>query len=254
MSDYEEWDGVRLRELSPHWAERVIFLEECGSTNDEARRLALGGLGHESLVITERQNSGRGRRGQAWSCPPGESIAASFVVRPTEPFALWGRLSLAAGLAVAEALDHFGLSAEVKWPNDVWVEERKICGILLESDPKFAVIGTGLNVNTQVFPEELAHPATSIALETGEMICREQVLVRMLDRLTFRCRQIGSAFPELLEAWNTRCVLRGRQITLQVNGESRTGLMRGVAPGGELLLETAQGTEKVLHADQIRLT
>ena len=253
-SSDQEWDGAELRAHSEHWAERVIFIEECGSTNDEARKLALGGLAHESLVLTERQTSGRGRRGQAWTCPPGESIAASFIVRPSEPLALWGRLSLAAGLAVAEALDQFGLSAEVKWPNDVWVKERKVCGILLESDPAFAVIGIGLNVNTRDFPEGLVHPATSIALETGGEVSREEVLVAMLDRLSFRTQQIGSSFSELLDSWNTRCVLRGREITLQVNRESRVGVMRGVAPSGELLLETKNGTEKILHADTIRLT
>lgn len=253
MTSEQEWDGEKLREHSSDWAKRVIFLEECGSTNDEARQLALGGLAHESLVLTERQTRGRGRRGQAWTCPPGESIAASFVVRPPEVLALWGRLSLAAGLAVAEALDQFGLSAEVKWPNDVWVKERKICGILLESDPKFAIIGIGLNVNTKDFPKGLAHPATSIALEKGAPVSREHVLIALLERLSFRTRQIGAPFPELLKAWNTRCVLRGRAVSLETNGETRTGMMRGVAPGGELLLETKNGTEKILHADLIRL-
>ena len=254
MTSDREWDGAKIREHSPHWAERVIFLDECGSTNDEARKLALGGLAHESLVLTEKQTSGRGRRGQAWTCPPGESIAASLVLRPAGPIALWGRLSLAAGLAVAETLDQFSLSAEVKWPNDVWVKERKICGILLESDPAFAVIGIGLNVNTQNFPEGLAHPATSIALETGTPVSREEVLVTMLERLSFRTRQIGSAFPELLTAWNTRCVLRSRKITLQINGKTRSGIMRGVSPSGELLLDTETGTDKILHADTIRLS
>lgn len=253
MTSDQEWDGARLRELSPYWADRVIFLDECSSTNDEARKLGIGGLNHESLVLTERQTAGRGRRGQAWTCPPGESIACSFLVRPSETLALWPRLSLAAGLAVAEALDPFGVFAEVKWPNDAWIYEKKVCGILLESDATFAVIGIGLNVNTIEFPENLAHPATSLALEKGEAVSREEVLLSILDRLSVRTRQIGSEFPELLSAWNTRCVLRDKKITLQTNGFSKEGVMAGVSPNGELLLKTEAGIERILHADTIRL-
>lgn len=253
MTTDKEWDGALLRELSSHWADRVIFLEECTSTNDEARRLGKEGLRHESFVLTENQTSGRGRRGQAWTSPPGESVACSFIVRPTEALALWPRLSLAAGLAVAEGLDAFGVSAEVKWPNDVWVKRRKICGILLESDPEFAIIGIGLNTNTIDFSEDLAHPATSLALENEALVIREEVLVSILDRLALRTRQIGSAFSELLQAWNTRCVLRGKMITLQTNGISKNGTMEGVSANGELLLKTQTGVERILHADTIRL-
>lgn len=253
MTSDQEWDGGRLRELSPDWVDRVIFLDECSSTNDEARKLGVEGLNHESLVLTERQTAGRGRRGQAWACPPGESIACSFLVRPSEALALWPRLSLAAGLAVAEALDPFGISAEVKWPNDVWIHQKKVCGILLESDSTFAIIGIGLNVNTIDFPEDLAHPATSIALEKGEQVSREEVLLSILDRLSVRTRQIGASFPELLSAWNTRCVLRDQKITLQTNGLLKNGVMVGVSPNGELLLKTETGIERILHADTIRL-
>ncbi len=248
-----EWDGAKLEALAPSWAQRVIFLEECRSTNDEAREMAANGLAHESLILTEKQTAGRGRRGQAWSCPPGESIACSLVLKPSEKMALWSRFSLAAGLAVAEALDRFGLSAEVKWPNDVWVKGRKICGILVESAQDSVIVGIGLNVNTVTFPEGLAHPATSIALETGQEVAREEVLVAILDEVRFRAGQIGSGFPDLLESWNTRCVLRGKAVRLETNGETKTGVMEGLSPQGELVLLTDKGREKILHADFIRL-
>ncbi|MDE0861569.1 MAG: biotin--[acetyl-CoA-carboxylase] ligase [Akkermansiaceae bacterium] len=253
MTSEKGWDGSRIRALSPEWASKIIFIDECASTNDEARRLAREGLVHGSLVLTERQTAGRGRRGQAWSCPPGESLACSFLLRPEEPMQLWSRFSLVAGLAVAEALDGFGLAAEVKWPNDVWVHERKICGILVESAGDSVVIGIGLNINTLKFPEDLVHPATSIALENGEVAEREAVLVAILDRLRIRSRQIGSSFSELLETWNTRCVLRGKRVTLQTNGTRKTGVIEGLSANGELLLRTAEGLEKILHADTIRL-
>ncbi|MGJ8697600.1 MAG: biotin--[acetyl-CoA-carboxylase] ligase [Verrucomicrobiaceae bacterium] len=249
----EEWDGGRLREVSPEWADRVIFLEECGSTNDEARRLVREGLRGSRVVLTERQTAGRGRRGQPWVCPPGKGLACSWVMFPEEPVAMWSRLSLAAGLAVAEALDAFGIFAGVKWPNDVWVKDRKICGILVESNPPAVVVGMGLNINVDEFPEGLAHPATSLSLETGKKWVREEVLVAILKRLEFRASQIGSQFPELLDAWSTRCVLRGRRVRLEANGLQREGVMEGLSLTGELLLRTEAGVERILHADTIRI-
>lgn len=253
MSPKEEWDGAVLRELSPEWAGRVIFLEECGSTNDEARRLALKGVPDLSVVLTERQTAGRGRRGQAWACPPGEGLAFSLVLRPKEAPALWSRFALAAGLAMAETLDSFGLSAGVKWPNDVWVGGKKICGILVEADSGFVVVGVGLNVNVAEFPEGLAHPATSIFLESGERVSREEVLVCCLKRLELRLEQIGKGFGDLLEEWSTRCVLTGKDVRMDAGGVFKTGRVEGVSAQGELLLRTGAGLERVLQANEIRV-
>jgi len=253
MSPEEEWDGAILRELSSEWAERVIFLPECGSTNDEARRLARKGARDRRVVLTERQTAGRGRRGQAWTCPPGEGLAFSLVVRPREASVLWSRFALAAGLALAEGLDSFGLSAGVKWPNDVWVAGKKICGILVEADTGFVVVGVGLNINVTEFPETLAHPATSLVLEMGKKISREEVLITCLNRLNLRLDQIGAGFGDLLETWSTRCVLTGKDVRLDAGGVLKTGRVEGVSPQGELLLRTGTGLERVLQANVIRV-
>ncbi len=253
MSPEDEWDGGILKELSPEWAERVIFLEECASTNDEARKLALKGVANRRVILTERQTAGRGRRGQAWACPPGEGLAFTMILRPQEAMALWSRCALAAGLAVAEALDGFGVSAGVKWPNDVWVGGKKICGILVEAGADFVVVGVGLNINVRDFPESLAHPATSLMLECGERVSREEVLVSCLQRLDLRLDQIGGGFEDLLESWSTRCVLTGKDVRLDVGGDLKTGRVEGVSPRGELLLRSSAGMERILQANEIRL-
>ena len=253
MNPEREWDGEVLGDLSPEWAARVIFLPECGSTNDEARRLALKGAAHHSLILTEVQTSGRGRRGQPWTCPQGEGLACSMIVRPKAAPALWARHALAAGLALAESLDGFGLSAGVKWPNDVWVDGKKICGILVEAGTDFVIVGIGLNINVTAFPDGLAHPATSIALETGRVVSREEVLVSLLQRLRVRLDQIDSGFPDLMKAWSARCVLTGNDIELESNGEIITGRMEGLSANGELLLRTPDGLRKFLQANTIRL-
>jgi BirA family biotin operon repressor/biotin-[acetyl-CoA-carboxylase] ligase len=253
MTGDDEWDGKALHDLSVKWAERIIFLAECGSTNDEARKIAMKGASDLSVILTERQISGRGRRGQSWACPAEEGLAFTLIVRPKESPALWSRLALAAGLAIAEALDSFGVSAGLKWPNDVWVGGKKICGILVEADSGFAVVGVGVNVNVKVFPAGLAHPATSLAIELAGDISREEVLVTCLSRLELRLTQIGSGFEELLEAWLARCVLSGNDVRLDAGGISKTGRVVGVSPRGELLLRTTSGIEKILQAHEIRI-
>lgn len=252
-NDDDEWDGKILNDFSPEWSERVIFLPECGSTNDEARNFALKGAPHLSVILTERQTSGRGRRGQLWVCPVGEGLAFTLIIRPKEPPALWSRFSLAAGLAISESLDSFGVSSGVKWPNDVWVGGKKICGILVESDSGFVVLGVGLNVNVKAFPDGLAFPATSLALELGEEISREEVLVSCLRRLELRLAQIESNFEELIDSWSTRCVLAGNDVRLDVGGISKVGRVVGVSSQGELLLRTKIGIEKILQANEIRI-
>lgn len=254
MSPEEEWDGKSLMELAPEWAKRVLFLEQCESTNDEARQMALKGAGDRSVILTQRQRAGRGRRGQAWVCPEGEGLAFSLIVRPREVPALWSRCALAAGLAVAEALDGFGLRAGVKWPNDVWVGGKKICGILVEAGTDFVVVGVGLNVNVRKFPSGLATPATSLLLESGARVSREEVLVSCLRRLDLRLGQIGRCFEELLGAWALRCVLTGKDVHLQVGGERKSGRVEGLSAQGELLLRSSRGLEKVLQASEIRLS
>jgi len=253
MTGDDEWDGKALHDLSVMWAARNIFLAECGSTNDEARKIAMKGASDLSVILTERQISGRGRRGQSWACPAEEGLAFTLIVRPKESPALWSRLALAAGLAIAEALDSFGVSAGLKWPNDVWVGGKKICGILVEADSGFAVVGVGVNVNVKVFPAGLAHPATSLAIELAGDISREEVLVTCLSRLELRLTQIGSGFEELLEAWLARCVLSGNDVRLDAGGISKTGRVVGVSPRGELLLRTTSGIEKILQAHEIRI-
>jgi len=231
----------------------ILLLGETGSTNDEARALGKSGAREGTVVVAERQTSGRGRRGAAWVCPAGEALAFSILLRPPEPKPLWPRLALAAGLAVAEALDSFGVEAGVKWPNDVWVRSRKICGILVEADADFVVIGVGINVNTGAFPENLEDIATSLFIETGATHLREDVLSGVLFRLGVRRRQIGADFPDLLRSLSERCVLTGKRISLLTAAGRKEGLMEGFAPGGELWIRTEAGQETIIQADEVRI-
>lgn len=242
-------------EIGPYLPDgmRLLVRDETDSTNDEIRRLAQAGAEDGRVVLADRQTAGRGRRGAAWVCPPGEALAFSVLVRPQEPKALWPRLALAAGLAVAEGIESSGVGAGIKWPNDVWVAGKKLCGVLVEADADFAVVGIGVNVNVAEFPEALRETATSLKLETGAGVNRADVLLSILRRLEVRRRQIGADFPELLKAVRSRCVLTGREIGLLSADGPRAGVCEGIGDGGELLLRTAAGLERIVQADEVRL-
>lgn len=232
---------------------RLFVRESVESTNDEVRELARLGAPDGVIVLAERQTAGRGRRGAAWFSPPGESLAFSILVRPQEPKALWPRLALAAGLAVAEALESSGLAAGIKWPNDVWLGGKKTAGILVEAGTDFAVVGIGLNVNSTELPEAVREIATSMRIEAEREFSRPDVLGEIIRKFARRREQIDRDFEELVSAICVRCVLTGKRVTLLTAGGSKSGIVEGIAAGGELMLRTEQGLERLMQADEVRV-
>lgn len=232
---------------------RLILRERVESTNDDLHALAVDGAAHGLVLLAHEQTGGRGRRGNRWSAPAGENLTFSMLVRPEEPKAVWPRLALATGLALAEALEELSLQPGIKWPNDLWLNGRKVAGILVEAGEDFAIVGIGLNVKTTVFPEDLADSATSLALTLGEPPPLAEVLLAVVRRFAIRHRGIGKDFPTLVEAVNQRCVLRDQRVLLQTSAGPKSGTVRGIGTGGELLLETAHGIESLIQADEVRI-
>ena len=232
---------------------RLLIRESVESTNDEARVLAQTGAADGLVLVAERQTAGRGRRGAVWFSPAGESLAFSILVRPKQPKALWPRLALAAGLAVAEAVESFGLQTGIKWPNDVWIGHRKVAGILVEAGSDFAVVGIGLNVNSTKFPPQVSEIATSLRIETLQVFPRAEVLGEIIRKFAGRRGQIGDDFDALISAVRQRCVLTGKHVTLVTANGPRIGTVEGIADSGELLLRTRNGLERLIQADEVRL-
>jgi BirA family transcriptional regulator, biotin operon repressor / biotin---[acetyl-CoA-carboxylase] ligase len=221
---------------SPHVHHRVT-----DSTNARARALAAAGAPHGTLVTADAQTEGRGRQGRAWTAEPGDALLMSLLVRDVTPL-----LPLAAAVAVCEAVAP--LDAAIKWPNDVWIDRRKVAGILLEGRPQegWAVIGIGLNVRTREFPEELRASATSLALAGSERTVAEvrEVLLPALERW------LVAAAPEVLDAWRARDALRGERV--RWSGASE-GTAAGITDGGALLVETPGGERVELDAGEVHL-
>lgn len=247
--------GEDFNEVAAHFPEpfRLLVRKSVESTNDEIRALAQAGAPEGLILLAETQTAGRGRRGAAWFSPAGESLAFSILVRPDEPKALWPRLALATGLAVAQALEACGLEAGIKWPNDVWLGQRKVAGILVEAGPDFAVVGIGVNVNSVGFPPEVAEIATSMRMEASREFSPAEVLREIIAKFSLRRLQLGRDFEQVVAAVNERCVLTGKRVALKAADGPKIGTVEGIATGGELLLRTEEGLQRLIQADEVRL-
>lgn len=232
---------------------RLLVREEAASTNDDLHELARQGAPHGLVLTTLRQTAGRGRRGNAWHAAPGESLALSILLRPTEAKSRWPRLALASGLAIAETIESFGIPAGIKWPNDVWLDQRKVAGILVEAGENHVIIGIGINVNTTTFPPEIAGIATSLHQHLGTRLPCGDVLTRLIHRIAIRHRQIGEDFPLVIESIRERCVLTGNRASLQTAHGTLTGTIQGIAGSGELLVHDGTMLHRLIQADEVRL-
>ena len=222
------------------------------STNERARELALEGAPAGTVITAEEQTSGRGRRGRPWAAPPGKALLYSAILRPLGlEHAL---LPLAVPLAVCEAVESLAsLECRVKWPNDVWIEERKAAGVLIEAHPPdWAVIGIGVNLAIEAaeFPPDLRWPATSV----GQGVTAPAALRAVNERLGL---WVDAAPGRVLEEFAARDALRGRQIHWEGAGAgspSGAGRAEGIDDRGNLLVATDDGQRLSLGAGEVSLS
>lgn len=240
----------------------LVSFEEIDSTNTQAMLAATTGTPHGTVYTTESQTAGRGRMGRTWMASPGENLTFSILLRPSFAPYRFGLITVAAGLAVAEALDGLTPPARpaIKWPNDIQLDGRKVCGMLLESSISSSgsrsghvVLGIGLNVNQVEFPEEIATTASSLRLMTGKEQDRPAILAAILLRFEQRYEQLENGETEaLVAAYEQRLAGIGQTITLRFLGSDRTfeGVIQGVDASGGLRLWTPQG-EQVFHSGEV---
>jgi BirA family transcriptional regulator, biotin operon repressor / biotin---[acetyl-CoA-carboxylase] ligase len=235
-------------------------LESCGSTNDEARRWAAAGAPDGAVVTSLHQTSGRGRVGRAWHSPAGDGLYFSVVVRPNLSPSQAPRLSLVVGLALAEALDELLPAASralVKWPNDVFVNNKKLSGVLLELSVRdnlceFLIVGVGVNVNTQQFPEELRETATSMALAAGQRFELSEVLWVVLRHLEVCIDTLARGeFSSLLARWRARSYTLHRRVTITQPERSITGVAVDLDDDGALLVRVDSGEVLTIIAGDV---
>jgi BirA family biotin operon repressor/biotin-[acetyl-CoA-carboxylase] ligase len=225
---------------------RVEVLPEAGSTNAVVAERARAGQAAGLVVVAEAQTAGRGRLDRSWVSPPRAGLTFSVLLRPDLPAAQWPWLSLWGGLAVAEALrERAGVDAELKWPNDVLVDGRKLCGLLAEvPEPGALVLGIGLNVTTSA--EELPHAqATSLKLAGARTTDRDTLLRAVLRSLT---TVLGDADAARV-SYRERCGTIGRTVRVELPaGRSVEGVAEAVDDNGRIVVDgVPYGAGDVVH-------
>jgi BirA family transcriptional regulator, biotin operon repressor / biotin---[acetyl-CoA-carboxylase] ligase len=228
----------------PHLHLRLIE-----STNDRARELAEDGAPSGAIVTAGEQSAGRGRRGRVWSAPPGSALLFSALLRPLDIEHLL--LPLSVPVAVCEAIEALApVACRVKWPNDVWIDERKVAGVLIEArPPDWAVIGIGVNVAIAEgdFPPDLRWPATSIGHEVGMADAREALCAAL-------GRWVEAPEPAVLRAFRDRDALTGREIAWEgAGGSPGSGTALGIDDRGNLVAERQDGERVALGSGEVTL-
>lgn len=237
----------------------IYYYEETTSTNIDAKRLAEEGAPHGTIAVADKQTAGRGRRGRAWESPAGKDIYFTILLRPDFPPDKASALTLVMALSVSEAVESaYDIKAGIKWPNDVVVNGKKICGILTELNTEldyiqYVVIGTGINVNLTEFPEEIKEKATSLLLESGQRAQRAELLQKVL-----RCFEMNyEAYLEtldlsrLLEAYNRHLVNLEKEVKVLDPGGEFTGVAKGINKAGELLVLTQDNKTVEVYAGEV---
>lgn len=239
----------------------IYFYEETDTTNNRARELALEGAPEGTLVVAEKQTAGRGRRGKVWESPLGTGIWMSLVLRPQIAPTEASVLTLLCGLATAEAIEaETGLSAGIKWPNDILINGKKAVGILTEMDCEmsevhFVIPGIGINVNTASFPPEIAEIATSLYLECGKTVSRRRLVHRVLERLEEHYETFlrTGSFDAMLEDYRKHCITLGKEVHV-LGREPFFAEALDITPEGELLVRRADnGKEEVVFSGEVSI-
>ena len=221
------------------------------STMDAAAALAHDGAAHGVVVVAEEQTAGRGRRGTQWASPPGAGIYFSFVARPRAS-STTSLITLAAGVGVRDGvLAATGLSADLKWPNDLIVGKRKLAGILAEglaigAPGQAVIIGVGINVLTAAYPPDVAARATSLEGELGRSVDRDEVLESVLESLWARLAALEQSPSDILQAWRAASPTA---VGTRLEWESRHGVTAGIDDNGALLVKTSTGTERIIAGE-----
>lgn len=232
------------------WAGKTRYhFKSIDSTNKKAKELAESGCPHGTLVTAESQYAGIGRRGRSWSSEENTGIYMTMVLRPDVEVSKASMLTLVAAVAVAKAMEKQVEDGDcqpyIKWPNDIVINKKKICGILTElsltgTDMDFLVIGIGINVSNQQFPDEIKETASSLLLETGKEIDKE----RLIEDVWIAFERYYALFLEnknlsaLQEDYEALLINKNEKVkVLDPLGEFE-GIAKGIAPTGELLVET----------------
>lgn len=248
--------------LHTKWmAKNCIYLDSVDSTNNYAKRIAEEGAENGTLVIADLQTGGKGRRGRSWAAAKGTNVMMTLLLRPRIRPEHASRLTLLMAMAVADGIRRVtGLESGIKWPNDVVVHGKKVCGILTEMNTEvdyinYVVIGTGINVNQnpEDFPEEIRATAGSLYGELGSRVSRAELTVCVMEALEkyYEIFLKTEDLSALYKDYNRICVNCGHEIRVLEPGHEYTGTADGIDENGELVVRKKDGTVTRVYAGEV---
>ena len=262
VSDSEIRDGL----VTDFMAQHIEVYETLDSTNIRAKQMAEQGAPEGTLIVAQQQTQAKGRRGRGWTCEKGLDIYMSVILRPALTPQETTMLTLVAAMAVVEGIrQQTGVPAVIKWPNDIVVDGKKLCGILTEMSSEtdyvhYAVVGIGINTNRQSFPPEIAQVAASLMQIQGECTRRSPLIAAVMNAFERRYTQfvrsrslapMREEYTALLVNLNQKvAVYRGVPGSLQEKADvAFTGIARGIDESGGLLVETEEGMQTVISGE-----
>ena len=231
-------------------AQNIIYKDEVSSTNDEAKKNA--DMPDGSLFIADKQTAGKGRLGRSWVSPRGTGIWMSLLLKPDIPLSDISQLTLVAGIATSRAI---GNNSMIKWPNDIVIGTKKVCGILTEMSAEtdrinYVICGIGINVNTPDFPAELKNKASSILIETGKETDRCSLIAKVMNEFEPLYKKfIREGFSPFCNDYKKSCITIGREINVSYHGKDLSGTAVDIEKNGGLVIDTASQTVTVTSGE-----
>ena len=248
-----------LNQLETAWAGKTcLCFPALESTNDYAKELAKQECVHGTLIVADTQTAGKGRRGRVWQSPKGTTISMSLCLEPKLPTEKVSGITLAAALSVAKAIfEVTGKRAQIKWPNDIVLNGRKICGILTElvfrKETYAVIVGVGINVNTEQFPEEIQEVASSLKRECGREFSRETLIAAILKYFErfFESYKKTQDLRLLRDDYEAMLANKGKEVLVLDPQGSYTGIAKGITDSGNLVVMCEDGSEKEVYSGEV---
>ncbi|ROR28578.1 BirA family biotin operon repressor/biotin-[acetyl-CoA-carboxylase] ligase [Mobilisporobacter senegalensis] len=241
------------------FGKKVVYFDEIDSTNIYAKKLGEEMDSHGILVVADRQIQGKGRRGRDWDSPKGSGVWMTLVLKPGIKPADASMITLVAGLSVCKAIQKlYGANCLIKWPNDIVINGKKICGILTEMSTEFdyinhLVVGIGININTMEFPEELKLTATSIEKECGSRVLRSELIAAIMKEfeLNYNIFMETCDLEGLMKDYNKYLVSINKEVVIIEAGQKYEAIALGINKNGELRIRTKDGEEKNVFSGEV---
>ena len=246
--------------METQWVgQRVYFYEEIDSTNTQAKRLAEEDAPSGTLVVSDCQVKGKGRRGRVWTSPKGEAIYMTILLRPQIRPDRASMVTLVMGLSVVQSIRNvLGLETSIKWPNDVVLNRKKLVGILTEMSAQmdyieYLVIGTGINANMTAFSEELKDKATSLRMEMGRPVNRAALIAESMKcfEKNYEIFEKTQDLSGLMEDYQAVLANLNQPVRVLEPGHEYSGIARGINEKGELLVEREDGTVTAVYSGEV---